>query len=85
MSYRLSILRSVNKRMEKLPAEDYERVDSAILALAEEPRPPGCVKLKGREDWRIRVGDYRIVYDINDEQRVVEILNVAHRREIYRR
>jgi len=44
--------------MEKLPAEVYDRLDSAILALANEPRPPGCVKLKGREDWRIRVGDY---------------------------
>lgn len=54
MNYRLSIPRSVNKRMERLPTEVYERIDSAILALADVPRPPGCVKLKGREDWRIR-------------------------------
>ena len=84
MSYRLSIPRSINKRMEKLPAEIYGRIDSAILALADAPRPPGCVKLKGREDWRIRVGDYRIVYGINNEQQVVEILSVAHRRDVYR-
>ncbi len=84
MSYSLSIPRSVNKRMERLPAEVYDRLDGAILALADEPRPPGCVKLKGREDWRIRVGDYRIVYGIDDEQRIVEVLNVAHRRDVYR-
>jgi mRNA interferase RelE/StbE len=70
--------------MERLPAEVYDRLDSAILALADEPRPAGCVKLKGREDWRIRVGDYRIVYGIDDEQRIVEVLNVAHRRDVYR-
>jgi mRNA interferase RelE/StbE len=85
VTYRLSIPRSVNKRMERLPDQVYERVDGAILSLAEDPRPPGCVRLKGREEWRIRVGDYRIVYGIDDEQRVVEILNVAHRRDVYRR
>ncbi len=85
MSYRLSIPRSVNKRMERLPVEVYDRVDSAILALADDPRPPGCARLRGREDWRVRVGDYRIVYGIDDERRLVEILNVAHRRDVYRR
>ncbi len=84
MSYRLSIPRGVNKRMEKLPTDVYDRVDGAILALADEPRPPGCKKLRGREDWRIRVGDYRIVYGVDDERRVVEILNVAHRGDVYR-
>jgi len=84
VSYRLSIPRGVNKRMEKLPTDVYDRVDGAILALADEPRPPGCKKLRGREDWRIRVGDYRIVYGVDDERRVVEILNVAHRGDVYR-
>ena len=85
MTYRLSIPRSVNKRMEKLPDQVYERVDGAILSPAEDPRPPGCVRLRDREEWRIRIGDYRVVYGIDDEQRVVEILNVAHRRDVYRR
>ena len=71
--------------MEKLPVEVYDRVDGAILALADDPRPPGCTRLRGRDDWRIRVGDYRIVYGIDDEQRVVEIPNVAHHRDVYRR
>ncbi len=70
--------------MERLPTEAYERIDSTILTLADDPSPLGCVKLRGREDWRVRIGDYRVVYGIDDERRVVEILNIAHRREIYR-
>jgi mRNA interferase RelE/StbE len=85
VSYRLSIPRRVSKRMENLPAGVYERVDNAILALADDPRRPGCTKLRGRDDWRIRVGDYRIVYGKDDERRVVEILHVTHRRDVYRR
>jgi mRNA interferase RelE/StbE len=71
--------------MEKLPTEVYDRVDGAILALADDPRPPGCTRPRGRDDWRIRVGDYRIDYGIDDDRRVVEILAVAHRRDVYRR
>ena len=85
MSYRLSIPRKVNKRMEKLSSEIQDRVDAAILALADDPRPPGCTRLKGREKWRVRVGDYRIVYAINDDQRIVEVPSVAHRRDVHRR
>jgi len=70
--------------MEKLPTGIYERVDRAILALTDDPRPPGCTRLRGRDDWRIRVGDYRIVYGIDDRRRTVEILHVAHRRDVYR-
>jgi mRNA interferase RelE/StbE len=84
VSYRLSIPRRVSKHMEKLPTGIYERVDRAILALADDPRPPGCTRLKGRDDWRIRLGDYRIVYGIDDGRRTVEILHIAHRREVYR-
>ena len=71
--------------MEKLPSESLDRVDAAILALADDPRPRGCTRLKGREEWRVRVGDYRVVYAIDDDRRLVEILNVAHRRDVYRR
>jgi mRNA interferase RelE/StbE len=71
--------------MEKLPTRVYDRADRAILALADDPRPPGCTRLRGRNDWRIRVGNYRIVYGIDDERRVVEILRVAYRSDVYRR
>ncbi|MGI8911776.1 MAG: type II toxin-antitoxin system RelE family toxin [Rubrobacteraceae bacterium] len=56
----------------------------AIRELAGEPRPPGCRKLKGREGWRIRVGDYRIVYRVNDDAREVIVVDIGHRRDIYR-
>jgi len=61
------------------------RVDAAILALSDNVRPAGCVKLSGLSDlWRIRVGDYRVVYEIRDRQLIVLIVGVAHRREVYR-
>jgi mRNA interferase RelE/StbE len=63
---------------------DRERIRTAILPLTENPRPSGCRMLKDSPDWRVRVGDHRIVYGIDDEQRIVEILNIAHRRDVYR-
>ena len=68
----------------ELPAEAYERVRDSILALAEDPRPSDCVKLTNREGWRIRVGDYRVIYEIEDKQRIVTILANGHRRDVYR-
>jgi mRNA interferase RelE/StbE len=58
---------------------------AAIDALADDPRPSGCAKLAGRDDYRIRVGDYRVVYAVDDDKRVVLIARIAHRREVYRR
>ncbi len=62
-----------------------ERIESAIDGLAAEPRPQGAVKLAGRDDFRIRVGDYRIVYAVEDTARLVLVARIAHRREVYRR
>ncbi|MDQ3637697.1 MAG: type II toxin-antitoxin system RelE/ParE family toxin [Actinomycetota bacterium] len=56
----------------------------AIEGLREEPRPPGCRKLSDREGWRLRVGVYRVIYEVDDDQRVVTVLQVGHRRDIYR-
>ncbi|WP_448573903.1 type II toxin-antitoxin system RelE family toxin [Trichothermofontia sp.] len=67
-----------------LAEDNYKRVRDAIRALAEESRPSGCKKLKGREGWRIRVGDYRVVYDIDDEAQTVLIVHIGHRRDVYR-
>ncbi|HET7045705.1 MAG TPA: type II toxin-antitoxin system RelE/ParE family toxin [Gaiellaceae bacterium] len=61
------------------------RITSAIDALADDPRPAGSVALAGRADYRIRVGDHRIVYAVDDDARVVLVARIAHRREAYRR
>ena len=84
-SVRLSSSR-VAKELDELPAAVYERVEEAILALREEPRPRSCVKLIGSPigDYRIRVGGYRIIYDIYDEHREVVILRIAKRGSVYR-
>ncbi|MGV3559677.1 type II toxin-antitoxin system RelE family toxin [Larkinella arboricola] len=81
--YQLQISNRATKALEKLPDEVYIRLREAIKALADNPRPSGCKKLKGRKGYRIRVGDYRVVYEINDGVLVVLIIDVGHRREIY--
>ena len=71
--------------MKRLSPEVRARVVPSILALATNPRPAGCRKLAGgKSDWRIRVGDYRVVYEIADEVRIVRVNRVRHRREVYR-
>jgi len=71
--------------MEALPLDIARRVLSKIESLAQEPRPRGCKKLRGPSRlWRVRVGEYRIIYGIDDRQRVVDVVIVRHRREVYR-
>lgn len=86
MAYEILIKASAEKGMRRLPRDVRERVTSAILELREEPRPPGVLKLKGmgEEGWRIRVGDYRVVYQIDDGLCQVTIYRVRHRRDVYR-
>ena len=69
----------------RLRGQMQERVGKAIDALADDPRPHGAVKLAGRDDFRIRVGDHRIVYAVDDEASVVLVARIAHRRDVYRR
>ena len=84
--YGIFIKASAEKEIRRLPRSARERITSAILALRNEPRPSGVRKLKGRDEegWRIRVGDYRVLYRIDDDQRRVTIFRVGHRREVYR-
>ena len=84
MSYSIRILRRAQKALARLPKRDYERVRDAIRALAENPRPSGARKLRDREGWRIRVGVYRVIYEIDDADRVVTVLDIGHRGDIYR-
>lgn len=83
--YRVLLERSAEKDLARLSSEIHDRVIAAIQALAMDPRPAGCRKLSGsKHDWRIRVGDYRVVYEIADVIRVVRVNRVRHRREVYR-
>ena len=83
--YRVLLERAAEKDLARLSSEIHARVIAAIQALANNPRPPGCRKLAGsKNDWRIRVGDYRVVYEIADEIRIVRVNRVRHRREVYR-
>jgi mRNA interferase RelE/StbE len=84
MSYSIGILRRAQKELAQLPRQEYERIKVAITSLAQDPRPAGCKKLSGREGWRIRVGDYRIIYEIYDPQQALTILHVGHRRDVYK-
>ncbi len=84
MKYQIFILRRAQKELGSLPLSDYERLKQAILKLAENPRPAGYKKLVGREGWRIRVGNYRIIYEIDDREKKILILHIGHRKDVYR-
>lgn len=83
--YRVVFARSARRELERLEMSVARRIISRIEALATDPRPPGCVKLQGAADlWRIRIGDYRVVYSVDDDARVVDIRVVRHRSDAYR-
>jgi mRNA interferase RelE/StbE len=82
--YKVSIKPSAAKEIEALPKKDRIRVIKRIKDLSENPRPPGCEKLSGNDKYRVRQGQYRIVYSISDEELVVLVVKVANRREVYR-
>lgn len=81
--YQLLIEKHVEKQLLKIPEPDYTRVKEAIISLADNPRPNGYKKLKNRPGYRIRQGNYRIVYDINDHILTVYIVAAGHRKDIY--
>jgi mRNA interferase RelE/StbE len=82
--YSLEIKRSAQKELDALEDGLFARIDRKILALADDPRVAGCKKLRGyRDQWRVRIGDWRIVYIIDDVAKVVTITRIAHRREAY--
>ena len=70
--------------METLPAKEFQKIESAINSLERDPRPSGCKKLTARDGWRIRAGSYRIIYEIDDHSKIITILHVGHRRDVYR-
>lgn len=85
MSYSISYSRSAAKSLKGIHPQDQTRIKEAVEALAAEPRPQGCIQLSdGDGECRIRVGSYRIIYDIEDDELFILILRIGHRREVYR-
>ncbi len=86
MSYAVLVERQAEKELRNLPLQILRRVDARLLALSEEPWPRGALKLKGKEGeaWRVKVGDYRILYTVDTRQEVVKVYRIGHRRGVYR-
>ena len=84
-TYTVLFKRSADKALQKLPEKVQRRLVLAASDLAVEPRPAGCVRLEGEDNlWRIRVGDYRIVYTIEEKKLIVLVVRIAHRKDVYR-
>ncbi len=84
LRFNVLILRSAEKEMDNLQVEYFNRISNKILSLEKNPRPRGSKKLTNRQEYRLRVGDYRILYSIDYSDRLVTISAVGHRREVYR-
>ena len=84
MSYQVILPKSVQKELNRLPDDIAGRILDALSELKEQPRSPGCKKLRGESAWRIRIGDYRVIYEIHDKVLQIIIVTVGHRREVYR-
>jgi mRNA interferase RelE/StbE len=84
-SYSLLIKASAAKELEAAPKKDRKRIAARIKSLGATPRPPGSEKLSGHEKYRIRQGDYRVLYLIEDASLIVTVVKIGHRREVYRK
>lgn len=83
--YEVLVERTAERDLKSLATPLFDRIVPRIKTLADNPRPPGCHKLAGsKNDWRIRIGDYRVVYEIDDVHKRVRIFRVRHRRDVYR-
>ncbi len=83
MSYSIEILRVAQKQLAKIDRTQQNRIVDAIRKLADDPRPSGCKKLSGRPAWRIRIGAYRVIYEVHDGQLVVLVIAIGPRRDVY--
>ncbi len=82
--YKVALTSSAAKELQKLPNQLVTRIFSRIETLAGSPRPPGCKKMRGGDrEWRVRIGDYRVVYTIDDAALLVEVTRIRHRKDVY--
>ncbi len=85
-TYHVDIARRAVKALAALPRREQQRIRAAIDLLADNPRPPGCVAMTGEAHaYRVRVGDYRIIYEVLEDRLVVQVVRVGHRRDVYRK
>ena len=84
MAYTIIIPNSVKKDLDRVPDSVFKKVLTVLHQLEINPRPSGCKKLKGRNAWRVRTGDYRIIYEIEDENVKIILVKIRHRKEVYR-
>jgi len=84
MIYKLIISRTAQKQLAKINNPFFKTIIDKIELLKTVPRPPGCKKLTGREGWRIRVADYRIIYEIKDDILQIIVIEIDHRKQVYR-
>ena len=82
--YRVIVRKSVSKDLKGIPRKDVRRILAAINSMADDPRPPGTKKLSGQERYRLRQGNYRILYEIEDDRLIVCVVRVGDRRNVYR-
>lgn len=84
MPYTVELKRSAEKELERLPETMHDRIVENLLALEQDPRPRGVKKLKDQDTYRMRVGDYRVIYLIDDPAKRIDVVAIGHRREVYR-
>lgn len=84
-TYRVDVTGSAERDLSRLSNALFERLTAKLAALAADPRPHGCEKLAGLEAYRIRVGDYRVLYEIDDTRRIVVVVRIRHRRDVYKK
>lgn len=82
--YRVILSKSIQKQLDKLPKDIRSRILARLSNLEADPRPTDVKKLKGRDAWRVRIGDYRVIYEIYDRELQVIVVTVGHRRDVYR-
>lgn len=83
MTYRIELRPAAVRALKHIDHQDRDRIRGAIALLGEDPRPPGAKALRGRPGLRVRVGDYRIIYTVNDDVLVVAVVTLGHRRDVY--
>ena len=84
MNYKIFIERSAQKALSKVPVRDQNRMIESIQNLSDNPRPSNAKKLTARSGWRIRIGNYRVIFEIEDDRLIITVISIGHRKDIYK-